>query len=151
MINEVTKKYHENKVTSKSHYINSNLDGFDFRIDSLIKKNDNYYIMDSKFYNAYEDKKFPKTSDIAKQYCYKLLISKKFNIRVENVINIFVFPKNTENKSPEIFEIHKYEDDDFYTIYCIALDINEVIDLYLKNETYEDLYSYLDVIHQKIK
>lgn len=144
MVNEITKKYHESKELNKSKYVNSSFEGFDFRIDTLLKKGSQYFIIDSKFYNSYIDKKFPKTSDIAKQYCYKLLISKKFNIKLKNITNIFVFPKNNEKKDPEFFEIHEYENDSFYTIHCLALDINEVINLYLKNEIYEKLYEYID-------
>lgn len=141
MINEITKKNNIEKKLNRGYYEKNNENGISLKIDTLLEKDNKYYILDSKFYNSYINKKMPSSKDLMKQFGYKLFLHKFHNIEEKNLINIFLFPKNTENKNVEIFNIHKIfgDKESYFDIYCIAIDINIVIDLYLKKSIYNEL------------
>lgn len=116
--------------------------GLNLKHDHLVKIHNNYFLMDSKFYNSYYNQDYPKSESIAKQVLYKHVIENQLLKKGElgegqKLYNMFIFPKNNKsNPKPELFNIHNLELDGTidFKIYCIAVDINEVINSYLNNK-----------------
>lgn len=92
---------------------------------------------------------------INKQETYKRIIQKKEEYKDFNIKNFFVMPKTDKSySSPIHFADHvlisNIEDDtntknEDYLIHCIALDFNEVVNLYLENKEYT---SFLDLLKE---
>lgn len=142
IINNITRSKHVDKRLKKGVFERNNEIGINLRIDTLLKDEDLYFILDSKFYQSYNQNfKMPDTRDIVKQFGYKLFLNKLLGIPEEKIINLFIFPKNTENKEVEIFNKHYINGDnnEYFTIYCIAVDINKAMDFYINEAIYQDL------------
>lgn len=142
IINNITRSKHVDKRLKKGVFERNNEIGINLRIDTLLKDEDLYFILDSKFYQSYNQNfKMPDTRDIVKQFGYKLFLNKLLGIPEEKIINLFIFPKNTENKEVEIFNKHYINGDNngYFTIYCIAVDINKAMDFYINEAIYQDL------------
>lgn len=150
MIHQMLGGYIENiKFKDGKYKISQNM-GIRLLPDHFINYNNNYYLLDSKFYKSYLDKSYPDSGDIVKQVMYKLLIARQKNINPDDILNIFIFPKNNpKNIEPEIFDLHSVDDNSDFNIYCIALDIQTIMDLYLKESSYPILLDYLESIKDK--
>lgn len=140
MISHITSDNHIDVNIEKGLYLKHKVGGINLIQDHFIQIDKSYYLFDSKFYKTYENNVFPDTAELSKQFMYKYLISQQKNIPINEIINIFIFPKNNKNKKePELFEIHYNEQFPEITIFCIALDVQTIIDLYLNNNNYEKL------------
>lgn len=115
--------------------------GSKFKTDHIIIEKNNISILDSKFYNFYDDrqsKSSPYTESISKQENYKSIL--KTFYKNYHIHNYFIFPKNNkENRNPEYFALHKSKTSDLFLIKCIAIDIETVIKYYLSNVSYVEL------------
>lgn len=135
------------------------LSGLNLKMDHVIKKKNQYKILDSKFYNVDSyidsddpDRKspMPKTDDIIKQVGYKLILAKFLaqdieakNIEEENKIlnkieNMFIFPTIYETKCFGEHEIETgYDKDSLFFIKCIKINLNDLMDFYIKGIHYK--------------
>ena len=115
--------------------------GSKFKIDHIVIDKNDISILDSKFYDFYDDrqsKSSPYTDSVSKQENYKNILNSIY--KNHNIYNYFIFPKNNkENREPEYFAIHKSQTSDLFLIKCIALDIEVVIKYYTSNIKYLDL------------
>lgn len=151
MIETIISKYKYKVKINSGKYIEKNKIGLLLFQDHFIDYNQHYYLLDSKFYKSYYNENYPDTSSIAKQYMYHHLISQQHKINPDNITNFFIFPKNNPNNTqPELFDTHTWEDNKYLTIYCIALDINLVIDLYLKNSVYYEFITFMEKVKNTI-
>lgn len=124
--------------------------GLDYRIDHLYYNEKLNYIaiLDSKFYNFYNDStNSPKSESIGKQANYKKRIQEKLNNEKLLIQNFFVFPKQNK-KGIELFAIHRSNNDgnkfdEDFDIYCLAIDIFQVIDLFIKKRKCFELESLI--------
>ena len=131
----------EDQIASGLSYI---IDHITYSIDS------NYLcILDSKFYDFYDDyMQNPGTESIGKQANYRDRIIKKLeekNIKDVVIKNFFVFPKNNNTKDIELFAKHIVEGDKDYDIYCLAIDINLVVEHFSKSRKSNDFIEYLNL------
>lgn len=149
MISNITNNYNNHINITKGTYLKTNSVGIHLLQDHFIKIDKNYYLFDSKFYKTYDTKIYPDTAEISKQFMYKYLISKQKKIDIEDIANFFIFPKNNENKEPELFNIHYNEEFPELTIFCIALDVQTVIDFYLNDNNYEKLHQLFISINKE--
>lgn len=116
--------------------------GLNYKIDHIYyNKNKSYLaILDSKFYGFYEATlnstkgEQPQTESIGKQGNYSKFIKQLLNHENLLIQNFFVFPKKNKG-DPELFAIHKIikETDDDFNVFCISINIHNVIDCFLKN------------------
>ena len=97
------------------------------------------------------------SASINKQETYKRVIQKKEKYKNFDVRNIFVMPKIEKfDLEPIHFADHRlnenkdnpiYSRNEDYLIHCVALDFNEVINLYLKDEEYKSFIKLLKEIY----
>lgn len=124
--------------------------GLSYIIDHIIYLKEKNYIciLDSKFYDFYLDyTNNPNTESIGKQANYRDRIIKKLNKKnIKNIVikNFFIFPKNNGTKNIELFAKHIVEGDEDYDIYCLAIDINFVIDYFNKSRKSKEIIEYLN-------
>lgn len=97
------------------------------------------------------------SASINKQETYKRIIQKEEKYKNFDVRNIFVMPKiEKSDLEPIHFADHRlnenknnaiYNRNEDYLIHCIALDFNEVVNLYLKDEEYKSFIKLLKEIN----
>lgn len=138
------------KEKRNGHYVSEDQKkiGMILKLDHLIKIQDYYLILDSKYYkNVLKDKKFnnlPKTDDIIKQVGYKLYISEIKKIPINKIKNIFIFPSDLRNEY--FFCEHIVNDDpnNFFHISCLFVDIETLVINFLKKKTNKRLIHLLE-------
>lgn len=127
-----------------------------FNPDHIFINGNNVSILDSKFYNFYDDinsKKeiisVPKTESISKQENYKKILKRIYlNHKIHNY---FIFPKNIkENKKPEYFALHKSKTSELFLIKCIALDVEEVIRHFMSKINYNEFINLINEINTEL-
>lgn len=159
MIEESIKEYSIKNTIKQSRqgiYLledNKTISGLNLRMDHVMQKTNQYKILDSKFYDIDSSMlSMPKTDDIIKQVGYKLILARFLakesgikNIDEENIIlnkieNMFIFP--TVNNT-EYFADHDLEndynnaEDSLFFIKCIKVNLNELMDFYVKGYKYK--------------
>lgn len=159
MIEESIKEYSiKNKIKQSRQGVylledNKTISGLNLRMDHVMQKTNQYKILDSKFYDIDSSMlSMPKTDDIIKQVGYKLILARFLakesgikNIDEENIIlnkieNMFIFP--TVNNT-EYFADHDLEndynntEDSLFFIKCIKVNLNELMDFYVKGYKYK--------------
>lgn len=149
-------KYSVQKFKKNGYYKNlysqSNKAGLSLRLDHFIHYKEKYYILDSKYYYdfLYENELFnmPKTSDIIKQVGYKLYISEIKSIHPAKICSVFIFP--SEDKGVDFFSEHLVDNDEnrYFSIKCLKININELIDNFLTKDLHYDLLKLLDLINE---
>ena len=151
MIDKIIHKNYkvEDKTLPKSKYIffnkKTSRSGMNPLIDHIAKKGNKIVVIDSKFYNTYENPNSrPSTDDIVKQANYLKMIKEKLNNKSNIYSNTFIFPKNNiEEEKPEYFGVHQCESSNDYEIKLIALDVKKVINCYQKEITYDEFNELL--------
>lgn len=159
MIEESIKEYSiKNKIKQSRQGVylladNKTISGLNLRMDHVMQKTNQYKILDSKFYDIDSSMlSMPKTDDIIKQVGYKLILARFLakesgikNIDEENIIlnkieNMFIFPtvNNTEYFADHDLENdYNNDEDSLFFIKCIKVNLNELMDFYVKGYKYK--------------
>lgn len=115
------------------------INGLNLKMDHIIEYNKKIKIIDSKFYNIDNDiNSIPKTNDIIKQIGYKLLLEKIYNVNINNIENIFLFPTKESTEHIGYHDIESSEDSIFF-IRCIKINVYKLILSYVKGKKFDDL------------
>lgn len=155
-------KYEIFGITSPKWIINNNCMNIDGASDFEMKKNrltpdilktifsadeNKLLILDAKYYNIkfdLENRKVlgnPGIEDITKQYLYKTALKNyinKNNIDNNNVINAFIFPTLDTTNIQGIVKLDFMEEHCSLGIKLVMLNIEEIIDMYCNNTTYNE-------------
>ena len=163
------KKYDPNgywQLNGQNRFLASRL-----RPDTILKRNDNTYILDAKMYQygaTHDRSKLPETQSLQKQITYGDFVSN--NLMDKNIRNAFIFPYNKclksfindpdalkYNDSNLVYFGYAYvdwrDDEDFQdydNIYAFGIDFNYLLNNY-KNPDYEIINQFCKVIEENIK
>lgn len=123
------------------------IDGLTIEPDHVFYKNDDIYVLDSKFYSLYhnfENCKQPKSESINKQESYLTYLKEKHGKK--NGYNFFIFPKNDQiGAFYEHFANHtsKSINSDIFLIRCVAIDFCRLSEIFVSSRNKSSLSEYL--------
>ena len=122
------------------------------RPDTIFVNNDNFYILDSKYYKygvTGINKDLPGTDSIQKQVTYGEFVNSNFNLdkQYTNIYNAFIIPYNKEynsfNTKDKVhycgyakcnWELNDQFDKNYLKIAVILIDTKTIIDSYFEND-----------------
>lgn len=122
------------------HINNKEISNFSSLIpDTIFTKDDNVYILDSKYYNYGN---IPATSDVCKQteYCRTVKNKLKNNI-YKKIFNSFILPKKVEEKHLYIgyANMTSNNEEESYKINIIYLDTLSIINMFYEGNKFQNI------------
>lgn len=150
----VKNKYKESRASS-------------LRPDTILIKDENAYILDSKFYRfgfTGNENDLPESTSIQKQITYGdylLKLKKNEKIEVKNIYNAFLLPYDKTRKLFESSENIQYigyaktewknNDEKHQFVYTFLIDLHHVVKVWNEYNHNEDVDNLIDAINEAIK
>lgn len=106
---EAKKTFNPNATWNLLYPMHYNIDSTNLRPDTILKNDDNLYILDAKYYRygiSFKSSDLPETTSIQKQITYGEYVKRAKEDKFKNIYSAFIMPYN-KYKNDNVDKLHK--------------------------------------------